>query len=57
MSDVETVKMTLDDTRKLGLSWYPDLYEHNGGNDWAVNEGLVRENDMVEVPVSLLKRK
>lgn len=50
----ETIKMYLKDAKKLGIDW-SDICGVTGGNIYAIREGLLLEDDMVDVPISLLK--
>ena len=53
MENIETVKMSVADAEKLGISW-SDICEITGGNVWAVNEGMSKD-EIVDVPVKLLR--
>lgn len=52
--DVKTVTISLRDAETLGISW-SDICEVTGGNVYAIKEGLLRDDDMIKVPISLIK--
>lgn len=54
-NEIETVRMTLKDARKLGIRW-GEICEITGGNEWAVNEGMLDEDDFIDVPIILIKK-
>ncbi len=49
-----TVKMFLKDAQKLNISW-GDICDVTGGNFYAVKEGLLDEDDLIDVPISLIQ--
>ena len=50
----ETISISLKDAEKLGLSW-GDIADAMGYNFYAVKEGMLDRDDIIKVPVKLIK--
>ena len=50
----DTVRMSLRDAEKLGIYWGA-ICDVTGGNRYAINEGLLNDDDMIDVPVKLIR--
>lgn len=50
---METIKMKWGKARELGISWM-DVAEKMNYNEYAMNEGMIDDDSVVEIPMAMV---